>query len=69
MNRLLIIFKKIFKEPTLISIDDDTNDVEGNDEKNVKLAVTAIPAGHCPGSVMFLFDYKEMRVLYTGDFR
>ncbi len=33
------------------------------------VTVTLIPAGHCPGSVMFLFDGCEGRVLYTGDFR
>jgi len=43
-----------------------------------KLRVTAIPANHCPGSVMFLFEAMqeppdeetpEWRILYTGDFR
>ncbi len=33
------------------------------------VTVTLIPAGHSPGSVMFLFDGCEGRVLYTGDFR
>ena len=40
--------------------------------------VTAVPANHCPGSVMFLFERLEglrhstkvaRRILYTGDFR
>ncbi|XP_055633308.1 protein artemis-like [Toxorhynchites rutilus septentrionalis] len=35
-----------------------------------KLRVTTIPAGHCPGSVMFLFETDDNRnILYTGDFR
>lgn len=39
-----------------------------------KLRVTAIPANHCPGSVMFLFETLVdgsvgYRILYTGDFR
>lgn len=34
-----------------------------------KTSVTAIPAGHCPGSVMFLFEQNNKRILYTGDFR
>lgn len=34
-----------------------------------KLIVTAIPAGHCPGSVMFIFETIDHRILYTGDFR
>ncbi|KAF7274855.1 hypothetical protein GWI33_012485 [Rhynchophorus ferrugineus] len=33
------------------------------------LSVTLIPAGHCPGSVMFLFETKASRILYTGDYR
>lgn len=34
-----------------------------------RLTVTALPAGHCPGSVMFIFELDEKRILYTGDFR
>lgn len=33
------------------------------------IAVTLIPAGHCPGSVMFLLSGENGTVLYTGDFR
>jgi DNA cross-link repair 1C protein len=36
----------------------------------MELSVTCLPSGHCPGSVMFLFETKdEKRILYTGDFR
>lgn len=31
--------------------------------------VTLFPAGHCPGSVMFLLETSGKRVLYTGDIR
>ncbi|XP_072758840.1 protein artemis [Anoplolepis gracilipes] len=40
-----------------------------NKDKNTDiLFVTCISAGHCPGSVMFLFETDKL-VLYTGDFR
>lgn len=36
---------------------------------NNDLSVTVIPAGHCPGSVMFLFVTETKKILYTGDYR
>lgn len=41
---------------------------ESNDNVDV-LYVTCISAGHCPGSVMFLFEKNDKLILYTGDFR
>ncbi|XP_033882705.2 protein artemis-like isoform X2 [Acipenser ruthenus] len=49
--------------PTQISLIDETS---GEKEDVV---VTLLPAGHCPGSVMFLFEGNNGTVLYTGDFR
>lgn len=37
--------------------------------KNKFVSVTPLPAGHCPGSVMFLFEYNNKNILYTGDYR
>ncbi len=31
--------------------------------------VRAIDANHCPGAVMFCFEWPDRRILYTGDFR
>ncbi|XP_013189849.1 protein artemis [Amyelois transitella] len=37
--------------------------------EEVHLGVTLIPAGHCLGSAMILFQTNRKTVLYTGDFR
>lgn len=51
------------ESPTQISL---VNEATGEKEE---LVVTLLPAGHCPGSVMFLFEGSQGNVLYTGDFR
>lgn len=49
-------------EPTLVNFQDNSNESR-------RITVTTIPAAHCPGSVMFLFEEKNLKILYTGDFR
>ncbi|XP_078052379.1 DNA cross-link repair protein snm1 [Augochlora pura] len=39
----------------------------GNED--IVITVTCVSAGHCLGSVMFLFGRDNLSVLYTGDFR
>uniref|UniRef100_A0AAV2IXJ7 Protein artemis n=1 Tax=Knipowitschia caucasica TaxID=637954 RepID=A0AAV2IXJ7_KNICA len=51
------------ESPTQISL---VNEVSGEKED---ILVTLLPAGHCPGSVMFLIEGCQGNVLYTGDFR
>lgn len=61
-------------EPQMVSVFDK------RESAMYKLRVTSIPAHHCPGSVMFLFErlssedpasetWVKNRILYTGDFR
>ncbi|XP_006894347.1 PREDICTED: LOW QUALITY PROTEIN: protein artemis [Elephantulus edwardii] len=70
---LLTNAKYRFWEKRIISIEVDTpTQVTLIDEasgKKEELVVTLLPAGHCPGSVMFLFQGNNGTVLYTGDFR
>ncbi|XP_004922235.1 protein artemis isoform X1 [Bombyx mori] len=40
-----------------------------DDGSHKYLNVKTIPAGHCLGSVMFLFEINNQTILYTGDFR
>ncbi|KAJ8968331.1 hypothetical protein NQ314_002347 [Rhamnusium bicolor] len=37
--------------------------------KDKNISVIPLPAGHCPGSVMFLFEGNNTCILYTGDYR
>lgn len=40
-----------------------------SDGEEYRVVVTALPARHCPGSIMLLIQYRELKILYTGDFR
>lgn len=33
------------------------------------VTVTALPANHCPGSCMFVFEAGDIKIVYTGDFK
>ncbi|KAL5286758.1 DCLRE1C family protein [Megaselia abdita] len=50
--------------------DESPNEVSYEYEgKETTICVTLLPAQHCPGSVMFLFQSEDKNILYTGDFR
>ncbi|KAM6986847.1 protein artemis isoform 2-T2 [Aplochiton taeniatus] len=51
------------ESPTQITLIDETSG------ERQDIVVTLLPAGHCPGSVMFLVEGAQGTVLYTGDFR
>ncbi|CAK9296297.1 unnamed protein product [Gordionus sp. m RMFG-2023] len=45
------------------------SDSNNNKSRHLTFMMTLIPAGHCPGSVMFNFESPLANVLYSGDFR
>lgn len=51
-----------------VKIDLPDDSCNGNANKTT-FCVTTIPSGHCPGSVMFLYEGSFGTILYTGDFR
>lgn len=46
-----------------------TDDCDTTCTKIERVALTFLPSGHCPGSVMFLLEGSNGNILYTGDFR
>lgn len=58
------------KNIKLLNIGEPTHVVYEDDDGNIyRITVTAVPAGHCPGSIMFLIQQNDLTILYTGDFR
>ena len=55
---------------TLLPVDATNDECERHENENDELlTVTALDAGHCPGSVAFLFEGACGRVFHTGDWR
>lgn len=53
----------------IIQMDVNRSYIIRSDSVETDVVVTCLAAGHCPGSVMFLIEYLDKRILYTGDFR
>ena len=62
-------FKHLRPSILTLPIDEEQLLEIGYHPDTLHLSVTLIPAGHCPGSVMFLIKGDQGNVLYTGDFR
>lgn len=62
-------FPQVAENIRTIEIGETLSIVMESGEPKEELHVTAIPAGHCPGSIMFLFQTNQHTILYTGDFR
>jgi DNA cross-link repair 1C protein len=69
---LLADDRYLYLEPHIVALpvnDPTTVSYLSNNGEEKTVTVTLLPAGHCIGSVMFLFDGDEGKVLYTGDIR
>ncbi|XP_029044810.1 protein artemis isoform X2 [Osmia bicornis bicornis] len=72
ITKALLKNKFKFKDNCVKEVTIDTSIVieyKVQNEDEILISVTSISAGHCPGSVMFLFERNNVSVLYTGDFR
>lgn len=53
----------------IVAMDVNQSYILHHDSIDTDVVINCLPAGHCPGSVMFLIEFSGRRVLYTGDFR
>uniref|UniRef100_A0A0A9YZA3 Protein artemis n=1 Tax=Lygus hesperus TaxID=30085 RepID=A0A0A9YZA3_LYGHE len=68
ISRKLLLKNRLMEIPAvqIVAMDKDPIDVCPND---CSIRVTPLRAGHCPGSMMLLFESCGVTALYTGDFR
>ena len=69
MSALLLYVHLTLHIVPLDSDNEKTLNVSLEGDETPTLTVTLIPAGHCPGSVMFLLVSNEKSVLFTDNFR
>ncbi|CAF3339700.1 unnamed protein product [Rotaria socialis] len=65
---ILPAYKHLSKFYSIINVNQPLT-IQNPTDKNVSLTVTCFGSGHCPGSLMLLFEGSHGTVLYTGDFR
>ncbi|CAF3835457.1 unnamed protein product [Rotaria magnacalcarata] len=65
---ILPAYKHLSKFYSIINVNQPLT-IQNPADKNVSLTVTCFGSGHCPGSLMLIFEGSQGTVLYTGDFR
>ncbi|CAF0829064.1 unnamed protein product [Rotaria sp. Silwood1] len=65
---ILPAYKHLSQFYSVVNVDQPFT-IENPMDKNISITVTCFGSGHCPGSLMLLFEGCHGTVLYTGDFR
>ncbi|CAF1317285.1 unnamed protein product [Adineta steineri] len=64
----LSAYKHLAQFYSVLNIDQPFT-IQNPADENSSVTVTSCGAGHCPGSLMLLFEGSHGTILYTGDFR
>ncbi len=61
--------KRTFPREKIVHLEINRPFILRHSNVETDIVVTALAAGHCPGSTMFMIEYNNKRCLYTGDVR